>query len=45
MDTDESATSGLAETYEAAWDEWVESGEDDRWNAVTGDGIGGCPAQ
>jgi Arc/MetJ-type ribon-helix-helix transcriptional regulator len=29
----------LADAYAAAYDEWVESGEAEVWDAVTGDGL------
>jgi Arc/MetJ-type ribon-helix-helix transcriptional regulator len=29
----------LEEDYGRAWDEWSETGEDDVWDAATGDGL------
>ncbi len=30
----------LGAAYEAAWDEWQESGEAEVWESTTGDGLG-----
>jgi Arc/MetJ-type ribon-helix-helix transcriptional regulator len=34
--------SGLEQDYEAAWDEWRASGEEDAWDAALGDGLSGA---